>query len=251
MNVQLLNKDVFDAMARNAVYAALTCTGNEAQLDETNIKSFLCKLISKGHESILEHINLTFRIEGISRALLQELSRHRHISLSVQSTRSTLKKTFTSNTRVGHLFGAMGRVLLDASEVLPESIKKTADNLKDSRLLHEALDNSVNVFTKLMQMEKESKVFVPDYLKYLIPECMPTDLVMTVNVRELRHIFYLRSQPDVLLEFRRLVAHLYKAIPDGWEILFTNVLHSAVFDNLAELTAAPDVEDDAGGEDEE
>ena len=72
MNVQLLNKDVFDAMARNAVYAALTCTGNEAQLDETNIKSFLCKLIGKGHESILEHINLTFRIEGISRALLQE-----------------------------------------------------------------------------------------------------------------------------------------------------------------------------------
>ena len=244
MNVQLLNKDVFDAMARNAVYAALTCTGNEAQLDETNIKSFLYKLIGKGHESILEHINLTFRVEDISRALLQELSRHRHISLSVQSTRSTLKKTFTSNTRVGHLFGAMGRVLLDASEVLPESIKKTADNLKDSRLLHEALDNSVNVFTKLMQMEKESKVFVPDYLKYLLPECMPTDLVMTVNARELRHIFLLRSQPEALLEFRRLVARLYAAIPEGWDILFSNVIHSNVMNRLEELTNDSDIGDD-------
>jgi len=251
MNVQLLNKDVFDAMARNAVYAALTCTGNEAQLDETNIKSFLCKLIGKGHESILEHINLTFRIEGISRALLQELSRHRHISLSVQSTRSTLKKTLTSPAKAPHLLDNLNKVLLLAADVLPEAIKNTAPNLNNVRHIDAALVHSMDIFYELMRMDSKADGFVPDYVKYLIPECMPTDLVMTVNVRELRHIFYLRSQPDVLLEFRRLVAHLYKAIPDGWEILFTNVLHSAVFDNLAELTAAPDVEDDAGGEDEE
>lgn len=244
MKVYLLNKDAFGDMARNAVHAAFTCTGNEHKLPQTNIKSFLCEIIKKGHESILEHINLTFRIEDISRALLQELSRHRHISLSVQSTRSTLKKTLTSNTRAGHLFGALRRVLLDASDVLPEPIKKTADNLKDSCLLHEALDNSVTVFTILMQMEKESKVFVPDYLKYLLPECMPTDLVMTVNARELRHIFLLRSQPEALLEFRRLVARLYAAIPEGWDVLFSNVIHSNVMNRLEELTTDSDIGND-------
>ena len=241
MKVYLLNKDAFGDMARNAVHAALTCTGNEYKLPQTNIKSFLCEIIKKGHESILEHINLTFRIEDISRALLQELSRHRHISLSVQSTRSTLKKTFTSNTRVGHLFGAMGRVLLDASEVLPET---TACNIHDARHVYAAFKHSTDILKELCQIDCDSKVFVPDYLKYLLPECMPTDLVMTVNARELRHIFLLRSQPEALLEFRRLVARLYAAIPEGWDILFSNVIHSNVMNRLEELTNDFDIGDD-------
>jgi len=43
------------------------------------------------HSSTLEHINYTFDIDGISRACLQELARHRHASLSVKSTRYTLR----------------------------------------------------------------------------------------------------------------------------------------------------------------
>ena len=44
------------------------------------------------HASTLEHINYTFDIDGISRGCLQELARHRHASLSVKSTRYTLKE---------------------------------------------------------------------------------------------------------------------------------------------------------------
>ncbi|MDD2399945.1 MAG: FAD-dependent thymidylate synthase, partial [Sulfurovum sp.] len=44
------------------------------------------------HASTLEHLVYTFYIEGISRALLQELARHRMASLSVKSTRYTLKE---------------------------------------------------------------------------------------------------------------------------------------------------------------
>ena len=236
MKVFLLNKGAFDDMARNAVHAALTCTGNEHRLPQTNIKSFLCEIIKKGHESVLEHINLTFRIEDISRALLQELSRHRHISLSVQSTRSTLKKTLTTMPRRGHFYDALGRILADAAEALPEFIEATTDGLKDTRHLHAAHDSFIRVLNELTQMDSASDAFVSDYIKYLLPECTPTDLIMTVNVRELRHIFLLRSRPEALLEFRRLVAKLYAAIPEGWEVLFTNVMHSSVLDRLMELS---------------
>ena len=44
------------------------------------------------HASTLEHINYSFDIDGISRACLQELARHRHASMSVKSTRYTLKE---------------------------------------------------------------------------------------------------------------------------------------------------------------
>lgn len=43
--------------------------------------------IASGHMSVLEHVSFTFHIQGISRACLAQLSRHRHISLSVRSQR--------------------------------------------------------------------------------------------------------------------------------------------------------------------
>jgi len=45
------------------------------------------------HSSILEHISFNFFIDGISRACLQEWSRHRHMSQSVESTRYTMAKS--------------------------------------------------------------------------------------------------------------------------------------------------------------
>ena len=48
------------------------------------------------HKSTLEHVNYTFDIDGISRACLQELARHRMQSLSVKSTRYTLKELKTA-----------------------------------------------------------------------------------------------------------------------------------------------------------
>ena len=59
------------------------------------------------HQSILEHLVYTFYIEGISRACLQELSRHRMTSPSVKSTRYTLKELkseepFTNYTDIDH-----------------------------------------------------------------------------------------------------------------------------------------------------
>ena len=44
------------------------------------------------HASTIEHLNYTFDIDGVSRALLQELARHRIASYSVKSTRYTLKE---------------------------------------------------------------------------------------------------------------------------------------------------------------
>ena len=56
-------------------------------------KEFLDRILNKHkHGSVGEHLNYNFAIEGISRACLQELARHRHASLSVKSSRYTLKE---------------------------------------------------------------------------------------------------------------------------------------------------------------
>ena len=50
--------------------------------------------IASGHMSVLEHVSFTFHIQGISRACLAQLSRHRHISLSVRSQRYCREDNF-------------------------------------------------------------------------------------------------------------------------------------------------------------
>ena len=56
-------------------------------LTEDNVDKFINRLASMGHESPFEHITFTFGIEGVSRALLAQITRHRIASYSVQSQR--------------------------------------------------------------------------------------------------------------------------------------------------------------------
>ena len=78
-----------------ASHGARTCWDSHAKSDNGGPAD--CDLIDRvgnkfRHASILEHLNYSFYIEGMSRACLQELSRHRHTSPSVKSSRYTISE---------------------------------------------------------------------------------------------------------------------------------------------------------------
>lgn len=75
------------ASAAKLCYSASDIETLMDNLTEENINSFIEKLASMGHESPFEHITFTFGIEGVSRALLAQITRHRIASYSVQSQR--------------------------------------------------------------------------------------------------------------------------------------------------------------------
>ena len=95
MEVKLLmGKHHLEMMEYNAAYAMLTCHANTDKLKDEPPSEFLKRAMKVHHDTVLEHIYLTYEVNNLSRACLQELARHRHISLSVESTRHTLKKKF-------------------------------------------------------------------------------------------------------------------------------------------------------------
>ncbi len=183
-----------------ALKASLVCTNSDSKIANYDATEFLKKLVSQGHTSVIEHINYSFFIDGISRALLQELARHRHISLSVQSTRWALHKT----TQVDHMFSEDEELIMkdnDKSKILID-LKNTSNTLKE-------------------QIENASKHGIPnDILKYYIQESTTTKLVLTLNARELRHIFELRTSPRALKEFRTLCLRILSIIPQSHKFLF-------------------------------
>lgn len=193
-----------------AIEAALTCTSTDNKLEEYKLKKeeFLLKLLKSGHESVFEHLTYTFKIKNISRALLQELARHRHISLSVMSTRYALKKELSNNNT-------------SLTFKLPNF---SANNQQQV----EAYNNLLNVLTKAEEavINAVDAGIKNDVLKYFIPESLVTKLVLTVNCRELRHIFNLRLSNRALEEFRHLCLNIYNVIPDDHKFLYSDIINN-------------------------
>ena len=155
------------------------------------------------HASTLEHLVYTYYIQGISRALLQELSRHRIASLSVKSTRYTLKE-------------------LKAEEVFTckdsDRAKKYlvfTDNTLVDEMSIKALEN-----LRLVLKEGESN----DKAKYCLPESYKTELTWTINARSLQNFISLRSSKSALWEIRDLAKALYEILPSDHQYLFDDCI---------------------------
>ena len=151
------------------------------------------------HASTLEHLVYTFYIQGISRALLQELARHRMASLSVKSTRYTLKELKNIEPFEESDFeGASKFIVLTNNEDVDRASIKALNNLQ--ALLKKGISN--------------------DIAKFALPECYKTELTWTINARSLQNFLTLRSSKSALWEIRKLANAIYEALPSEHKYIF-------------------------------
>ena len=177
--------------------AAATCTksGNHLKALEHALKG--------GHESVIEHVSFTFRISGVSRALLAQLTRHRiGISFSVQSQR----------------YCDMGEMPL----VIPESIKENKELLNEFGIVMDA----VKAF-----YHKAVKAGIPkEDARYATPQAAVTEIVMTANARELKHFFSLRCCNRAQWEIRELADRMLAICKDKCPVIFADAGPGCVYD---------------------
>jgi thymidylate synthase (FAD) len=155
------------------------------------------------HASTLEHLTYNFYIEGISRALLQELARHRMASLSVKSTRYTLKELKDEEP-----FSLEDRDR--ASKYLVFTDVEMVDNMSIT-----ALEN--------LRLVLESGIS-NDKAKYCLPESYKTELTWSINARSLQNFISLRSDKAALWEIRDLANKIYETLPTEHQYLFESFL---------------------------
>lgn len=153
--------------------AAAICVGGNIHDREACGKALRGALAS-GHESVVEHNAFTFLIEGVSRVLLAQLTRHRMASFSVESQRYC---------------GAAMEMVLPDKMVNYELV----DDVIDLRRRTEAL------------YAKAVSLGVPEEdARYFTLQGGVTKLVLTMNARELRHFFWLRCCNRAQWEIREL-----------------------------------------------
>lgn len=149
------------------------------------------------HASTLEHLAYNFYIKGISRACLQELARHRMTSLSVKSTRYTLKELKDSGDIDYAKF-----LVFTGNETVDDASKIALDNLQ--KILQSGVSN--------------------DIAKYCLPESYKTELTWSINARSLQNFLHLRSSKDALWEIRNLANTILEALPEDHKYLFEDCM---------------------------
>jgi thymidylate synthase (FAD) len=155
------------------------------------------------HSSTLEHLVYTFYIAGISRALLQELARHRIASLSVKSTRYTLKELKNEESFEADDKKRASKYLVFTDEqIVDEMSIKALENLR--KVLKKGISN--------------------DKAKYCLPESYKSELTWTINARSLQNFITLRSDKAALWEIRELAKLIYNTIPKDHQYLYVNAL---------------------------
>lgn len=149
--------------------------------------------LASGHESVAEHATFTFRIEGVSRILLAQLTRHRIASFSVQSQRYC---------------GC------DAEDVvIPDSFRK------------KRFVGSVNVLLRKASEVYDALVMegVPEEdARFIVPQGVKCKLMMTMNARELRHFFSMRCCNRAQWEIRQLAQMMLQMCKSVAPVLFAD-----------------------------
>lgn len=220
MNVELIthtpDPEKIVASAAKLCYSSAKASDIMNNLDEEKTKNFLNMLMDLGHESPMEHITFTFGIEGVSRSLLAQFTRHRMASYSVKSQRYVSEKQF--------------------SFVTPPEIEK---NPQAKKIYLEAMQKDVEDYNKLADLLKESHIAegmnekaaekaAQEDARYILPNACETNMIVTMNARSLYNFFHHRCCSRAQWEIRQCAYLMYKLVKDVAPTIFKNAGPSCV-----------------------
>lgn len=188
----------------------------EGMTDE-KAAGFVDMLAEIGHESPIEHASFTFAVEGVSRALLAQLTRHRIASYSVRSQRYVRAADFGYVTPPEIAKNpAAQKAYIDAMQASAKAYETLADLLKEQ---HTA-DLTAAGMDSAEAAKKAEKMAIED-ARFVLPNACETQLVVTMNARSLQNFFAhrlcnraqweIRQLADLMLrEVLKVAPHLFK-----------------------------------------
>ncbi|MEI6563900.1 MAG: FAD-dependent thymidylate synthase [bacterium] len=162
--------------------AARTCYQSGDKMVPEKLGELLPKLIAMGHESPFEHATATFRISDVSRAMTHQLVRHRLLSVSQKSQRYVQEGSF--------------------EWIVPPTVP---DGDKAE------FDQDMEVIRAMYKKWKDKGLKNED-ARFVLPNACTTELVVSANFREWRHVFQVRCHRRAQWEIRDVCLIMLKEL---------------------------------------
>ena len=195
LRVQLVrhtyNPQELVALGARLCYAGGTLDSLVEKISGNDQEAFVQKVMGMGHDSVLEHASFSFLVEGVSRVLLAQLTRHRIASFSVQSQRY-----------VSYASG-FGYIIPPAIRSLgPEAVAEYEAQMAQMQSWYEGWQK------KLGDAGEKSN----EDARFVLPNACETRILMTMNARELRHFFALRMCSRAQWEIRQMAQSMFEQV---------------------------------------
>ena len=203
--------------------AGRTCYQSEKKITNNSCEKFIKGIINRGHESVLEHFSFSV-VFTCSRAISHQIVRHRLCSFSEQSQRYC---RFGSKVQlqviIPHWIPEQDKeflLKLSTYNIGPiDDIYENFQNLSTETLLwFHTIANSVDSYEGLLEAG-----FKPEEARSVLPNSIKTEIVVTANIREWRHILKLRTSPAADSEMRELMIPFLKELKTKLPIIFDDI----------------------------
>lgn len=239
MKVQLLSHtkdpELLIATAAKLCYSSSNIEDLMNSQTPEQVDNFISKLEELGHESPFEHVSFTFAIEGVSRVMEQQLTRHRIASYSIQSGRYVDR----SNAQF-YMPGDIDECE-DAKEIYVSVIEQSKDayeKLTTELLYHYIVRHSLQHKSvpeeKLIDADLTIEYFKDNYKKefnamkkraienarFVFPSSLETKIIVTMNVRTLWNFFKHRRCFRAQDEIRECAGLMLKEVKEVSPRLF-------------------------------
>ncbi|HHW46551.1 MAG TPA: FAD-dependent thymidylate synthase [Clostridiales bacterium] len=206
------------ASAAKLCYSPSSIEKIKEGLTDEKTAQFVDMLAEIGHESPIEHVSFTFGIEGVSRSLLAQITRHRIASYSVQSQRYVKEAQFEY-------------ILPPEIEKIPEAKGIFIEAMRDDQRIYDKLSEILkeahykNFIAEGMdekQAQKASEKKAIEDARYVLPNACATKMVVTMNARSLYNFFRHRCCNRAQWEIRQVAIEMLRLVSEVAPNLFKN-----------------------------
>ena len=185
---------------RHIERAGRVCYKSESNISDTSAEKFIANIIKSGHESVIEHVSITFKII-CDRGITHEIVRHRLASYSQESSRYC--------DYSGDKFG--GELTF---------IKPCYWNDDDENYLLWRQTMAVIEQVYLKMRENGAR---PEQARAILPNSLKTEIFMTANLREWRHFLKLRTSKRAHPQMRQIALKIFEILNSNLPVIFSDI----------------------------
>lgn len=202
---------------KNIESAGRTCYKSEDKITGDSAKGFVAKIVSSGHHSVIEHENISVKFI-CDRGVTHEIVRHRLCAYSQESTRYC-------NYKGGVTFAIPPWTKWKPGDYTSDIVDEifVEENVEKYSFGHDLeWFNSMNIAeNSYLQLLRHG--WSPQQARSVLPNSLKTEIIMTANIREWRHVLKLRCSKAAHPQMRELMIPLLGAFKIKIPILFDDV----------------------------
>ena len=209
-SIRIVSCNDYQTMLEKLERIGRVCYKSEGNIKEGSAEKFIANILNRGHESVIEHESITVSVI-CDRGVTHEIVRHRIASYSQESTRycNYSQDKFANQITCIDLATGFGYDLNDVNDLAKYEVWKSACEAAEAH------------YFKLLELGA-----TPEEARSVLPNSLKTEIVMTMNLREWRHFFRLRSAKRAHPQMREVSDMILKEFAERFPLFFAELLET-------------------------